>query len=75
MPVCAMAEPQVLICEQACTVTVRHEIVLPALSLTVEQGAQIALAVCAVWGIGWAIAQIVRLLWNSMTDSSTEKES
>jgi hypothetical protein len=67
-----MADPQVIQCASACTVTVVHEINLPLLSLTPEEGAQIALAVCAVWAVGWAVRQLVLLIRYSMTDSSTE---
>ena len=49
-----MADPQVIQCAAACTVTVVHS--LPLLEMTVEEGAQIAGAVLAVWAAGWAFA-------------------
>ena len=58
-----MAE-QVIQCSQACTVTVQHEFVFPVLSLTPAEGAQIGLAICSAWAVGWvfrALIQTVRI--------------
>lgn len=58
-----MAE-QVIHCSQACTVTVQHEFVFPVLSLTPAEGAQIGLAICSAWAVGWvfrALIQSVRI--------------
>lgn len=58
-----MAEPQQIIqCDGSCTVTVVHELSLPPLQLTAEEGAQIALAIGAVWIVGWAIRMVIRVL-------------
>lgn len=58
-----MAEPQQIIqCDASCTVTVVHELSLPPLQLTAEEGAQIALAIGAVWIVGWAIRMVIRVL-------------
>ena len=53
---------QVIQCAQACTVTVQHEFVLPVLSLTPAEGAQIGLAVISVWAVGWAIRALIQTL-------------
>ena len=56
-------EPQQIIqCDSACTVTVVHELSLPLFQLTKEEGAQIALAIGAVWIVGWAIRMLARVL-------------
>ena len=63
-----MADPQVIQCAAACTVTVVHS--LPLLEMTVEEGAQIAGAVLAVWAAGWAFRALIQALrsdGNSLT--------
>lgn len=67
-----MADPQVIECASACTVTVVHEISLPLLNLTVEQGEQISGAILWVWAIGWGIRQLVKLV---QTSDASSKES
>ncbi|MET3181115.1 UNVERIFIED_ORG: hypothetical protein ABIC43_004284 [Variovorax guangxiensis] len=68
-----MADPQVIECSSACTVTVVHDFNLPVFNLTVEQGAQISGAILWVWAIGWCIRQLVKLVQTS--DASSTKES
>lgn len=60
-----MADPTVIDCASACTVTVVHELSLPPLQLSAEEGAQIALAIGAVWVVGWAIRMVLRTLGTS----------
>lgn len=63
-----MADSQVIQCAVACTVTVVHS--LPLLEMTVDEGAQIAGAVLAVWAAGWAFRALVQALrsdGNSLT--------
>lgn len=60
-----MADPTVIDCASACTVTVVHELSLPPLQLTLEEGAQIALAISAVWVIGWAVRMVLKTLSTS----------
>ena len=67
-----MADPQVIQCAAACTVTVVHS--LPLLEITVEEGAQIAGAVLAVWAIGWGFRVLVRVLKNTDGISSTSED-
>lgn len=55
-----MAEPQIIVCESACTVTVQHEI--PLFSLGTAEGAQIALAVLTVWAVGFGFRILIRTL-------------
>ncbi|WP_454903226.1 hypothetical protein [Variovorax gossypii] len=69
-----MADPTVIECTGACTVTVVHELSLPVLQLEPEQGAQIAAAIVGVWAVGWCIRQLVKLLQSSDV-SSKESES
>jgi len=60
-----MADPTVIDCASACTVTVVHELSLPPFQLTLEEGAQIALAISAVWVIGWAVRMVLKTLSTS----------
>lgn len=49
-----MADPSIIECAAACTVTVVHEISIPILGLSLEDGGRIAGAVLAVWAVGYA---------------------
>lgn len=64
---------QTIDCAGACTVTVVHELVLPPLQLTEEQGGQIAGAILAVWVVGFGFRLVIRAL-NSDGNSTTESE-
>jgi len=66
-----MAEPTTIECTSACTVTVVHELSLPPLQLTAEEGAAIAGAVLAVWAVGFGFRALVQTLRNS--DGSTNE--
>lgn len=57
-----MADPTVIECATACTVTVVHELSLPPLQLDTADGAAIAGAVLAVWAVGWAFRMLIRAL-------------
>lgn len=57
-----MSEPVVIQCEQACTITVQHELSLPPLQLDAAEGAAIASAVLAIWVIGWAFRMLIQTL-------------
>lgn len=57
-----MADPTVIECANACTVTVVHELSLPPLQLDTADGAAIAGAVLAVWAVGWAFRMLIRAL-------------
>lgn len=63
---------QVIECASACTVTVQHEITLPLLSLTTEEAAPIAVAIAAIWVIGWAFRVLIQML--SSSDGFTSKD-
>ncbi|MFT4248020.1 MAG: hypothetical protein QM581_08280 [Pseudomonas sp.] len=49
-------------CTDACTITLVHEFSLPPFQLTKEEGAQIALAIGAVWVVAWAFRMLIRVL-------------
>ena len=68
-----MADPTVIDCPSTCTVTVVHELSLPPLQLTAEEGAAIAGAVLAIWAVGYAFRMAIRAL-NIDGDSSTQSE-
>ncbi len=57
-----MADPTVIQCSSSCTVTVVHELAIPALNLSVEEAQQIALPILVVWATAWAIRQVIRLI-------------
>ncbi len=57
-----MADPQVIVCEQACTVTVQHELRIPVLDLSLAEGGAISSAVLLVWVAGWAFRMLIRTL-------------
>lgn len=67
-----MADPTVIECASACTVTVVHELSLPPLQLSLEDGAAIAGSILVVWALGWGIRQLVRLI-NQAGATSTEE--
>jgi len=57
-----MAEPTTINCSSACTVTVVHELSLPPLQLEAAEGAQIALAIGAVWAVGYGVRVVLQTL-------------
>lgn len=67
-----MADPVVISCDQTCTITVQHELILPPLQLNAVEGAAIASAVLAIWVIGWAFRVLIRTL---DIDGKTNQES
>lgn len=67
-----MDPQQVIQCDGQCTVTVVHELSLPPLQLTAEEGAQIALAIGAVWIVGWAVRMLIRVLNSGDGNPSSE---
>lgn len=67
-------DSNVIQCTGTCTVTVKHKFDLPPFQLSTADGAQIAGAVLAVWGVGWAFRALVRMLRDSDGDSSTSEK-
>ena len=67
-----MAEPTVIDCVSACTVTVVHELSLPPLQLSAEEGAVIASAILAIWAIGWGFRALIQTLKNTDGNSTEE---
>lgn len=69
-----MADPVIIDCSTACTVTVVHELSLPPLQLDAAEGAAIAGAVLAIWAIGWAFRVLIQTLRNTDGNQSTNQE-
>lgn len=67
-----MAEPTVIDCATACTVTVVHELSLPPLQLDAAEGAAIASAILAIWAIGFGFRALIRTLKNTDGNSTEE---
>lgn len=67
-----MADPTVVDCSAACTVTVVHELSLPPLQLTAEEGAQVAGAILLVWAAGFGIRMAARAM--NSADSKEEQQ-
>ena len=57
-----MAEPDVVDCSTACTVTVVHELSLPPLQLGMEEGGLIAVAILGVWAVGFAFRLLIQTM-------------
>lgn len=68
----SVAEPAVIQCSSACTVTVVHELHIPVLDLTPEQGTQIAGAIILVWAIGWGFRQLGRQISSGAIKDESE---
>lgn len=63
---------QVIQCEQACTVTVQHEISLPVLDLSPAEAAQISSAILLVWAVAWAFRVLIQSIKTSDGNSTNE---
>lgn len=57
-----MADPYLINCNKTCVVTVVHEFNLPLMNLSLEDGAQISLAIISVWLVGWSIRMLIRVV-------------
>lgn len=68
-----MADPVVVDCPSACTVTVVHELSLPPLQLDAAEAAAISSAILLVWATGWAFRVLIRTLKNTDGNSTTEE--
>lgn len=68
-----MADPIVIDCTTACTVTVVHELSLPPLQLSADEGAVIAGAILAIWAIGWGFRALIQTLKHTDGNSTTEE--
>lgn len=69
-----MADPQIIECAGACTVTVIHELSLPPLQLDAADGAAIASAILAIWALGWAFRVLIQTLKHT-DGNQTEREN
>lgn len=65
-----MADPLIINCSSACTVTV--ELSLPPFQLDTAEGAVISGAILGIWAIGWAIRMVIKTL--NVDDVSNESE-
>lgn len=70
-----MADPQVIVCEQACTLTVQHELALPVLDLSPGDAGLISGAILLVWVVGYAFRMLIRTLNIDGGSTSTEENS
>ena len=68
-----MADPIVIDCTTACTVTVVHELSLPPLQLSADEGAVIAGAILAIWAIGWGFRVLIQTLKHTDGNSTQEE--
>lgn len=68
-----MSTEQTIQCASACTVTVVHELSLPVLNLTAEQGAALAGATIALWAVGYVFRVIARSI-STGGESTEERE-
>jgi len=57
-----MAEPTVIQCTTACTVTVQHQFSTPVLDIDAAQGGSIAAAIGLVWAAAWSFRILARTL-------------
>lgn len=57
-----MADPTVIQCLGECTVTVVHQLAIPALNLTVEEAKQIGGGILLVWATAWVIRQVIAVI-------------
>lgn len=67
-----MADPQIIECTGACTVTVVHELALPVLSMSTDDAALISGAILLVWVVGFAFRMLIRTL--NVDSGSLSKE-
>lgn len=67
-----MADPQIIECTGACTVTVVHELALPVLSMSTDDAALISGAILLVWVVGFAFRMLIRAL--NVDSGSLSKE-
>lgn len=70
-----MADPQIIECTGACTVTVVHELALPVLSMSTDDAAMISGAVLLVWVVGYAFRVLIRTLNVDGGSINTEENS
>ena len=68
-----MADPSIIECATACTVTVVHELSLPPLQLSADEGVVIASAILAIWAIGWGFRALIQTLKHTDGNSSSEE--
>lgn len=70
-----MADPIVIDCVGACTVTVVHELSIPPLQLSPAEASQIAAPILVLWAIAWGVRQVIRLIRETGPSDVSEKET
>jgi hypothetical protein len=65
-----VADPTVIECVSACTVTVVHQLSIPPFQLSLDDGLKISVAVTVVWSLGWALGLIKRQIQQSTLDNN-----
>uniref|UniRef100_UPI0010526A5A hypothetical protein n=1 Tax=unclassified Variovorax TaxID=663243 RepID=UPI0010526A5A len=55
-----MADPTVIQCSSACTVTVVHELHIPVLDLSIEDAQHVGGAIVLVWALGYCFRLVAR---------------
>jgi len=67
-----MADPTVIECASACTVTVVHDLAIPLLNLSVEDAVSITWQIAVVWAAAWCFRQVALMLKPSGVDEERE---
>ncbi|MFV0678268.1 hypothetical protein [Variovorax sp. tm] len=67
-----MADPTVIQCESACTVTLQHEFNVPMLQISEQQGLVIGAAILGVWAVAWVFRQVISVI--NVPEATQESE-
>ena len=67
-----MAE-SVVSCPGTCTLVIVHELSLPPLQLSAEDGVQISLAILSVWAVGFGVRMVVKVLRSGDSPGQVEE--
>lgn len=68
-----MADTTVTCTVSPCTVVLQIDV--PLLNIDEAAGAQIAIAIVAVWTVGWSVRQLIRVLNSDGATSTKESET
>jgi len=67
-----MADPTVIECSSACTVTV--EFTTPVLNLSTDEAAALAVPILLVWAAGWAFRMVIKTMNQASGSGSGDSE-
>lgn len=68
-----MADPTVIQCADACTITVQHVITIPGVTdLTIEQASMVGGAIVLVWAVGWGYRRLTRQVQSGASNLESE---